>query len=756
MIGRAPRALTMNEKLKLLLLEDSESDADLMLRKLTRAGLEFDALRVESRDEFLTAVSTFSPDLILADYSLPQFTALEALRLLKEKKIDVPLILVTGSHSEEVAVECIKEGADDYILKDSLKRLPSALLSSLKKRETERRRAASETAFRRSEALYRLIAENTRDLVALLDLQFNCIYASPSHQPVLSYAPEDVLGTGRAALLDPDEEALLKKTVESALHARDSRRCEVRLRHRDGQWLSFESVINGIFDEHGNAQQVLVVSRDIGDRKRAEQEICKLAAFAQFNPNPVLEFVANGSLSYFNEAALAMAKSLEHEHPLGILPRDSSAIVKMCLATGQNRLHIQTSMKGRTFSWSFFPIIGNQMVHAYAEDITESLNMEAQLRQVQKMDSVGQLAAGVSHDFNNILTIIQGHAGLMLSDSGLDSIVLDSARQISLAADRAANLTRQLLMFSRKQVMQPQLLDLNEVIANVSKMLRSLVGEQVTLRRNTSADLPPIHADPGMLEQVLVNLVVNARDAMPKGGALTVSTFTAEIDDAYLHLQPGARKGYFVGLSVSDTGQGMDDSTLDRIFEPFFTTKEIGKGTGLGLATVYGIVKQHQGWIEVESKVAQGTTFRILIPASSKARLGHELNKPQAARGGDETILVVEDEASLRELVEEVLRKKGYTVLEAASGVQALKVWEHHKEQIDLLLTDMMMPEGVSGRELAEKVLAEKPDLKVIYSSGYSLDTITPGFILKEGSNYLQKPYNPDTLVRAVRNRLDS
>ncbi len=745
----------MNAKIRLLLLEDSEADAEIIQRKLAKAGVEFEPLRVETQAGFLAALSDFQPDLILADYSLPQFTALEALRILKEQRIDVPLILVTGSHSEEVAVECIKEGADDYILKDSLKRLPSALLSSLKKSQAERRRAVTETAFRRSEALFRLIAENTSDLVALLDLDLHFNYASPSHHPVLGYAPEEITATSRAVPFHPEEETLLRETIKSALTSRDSKRCEVRLRHKNGQWLFFESVIGGIFD-HGNSEQVLVVSRDISERKRAEQENRKLAAFAQFNPNPVLEFAADGDLGYFNGAALEMAKSLQHDHPQAILPQDTAAIVRMCLATGENRLHLQTVMKGRTFSWSFFPILRSQMVHCYAEDITESLNMETQLRQAQKMDSVGQLAAGVAHDFNNILTIIQGHAGLMLSGEEIESTLADSARQISLAADRAASLTRQLLMFSRKQVMQPRLVDLNEIIVNVSTMLRSLVGEQVSLRRNTSANLPPIHADPGMVEQVLVNLVVNARDAMPKGGALLIDTFAMEIDEDYVHHHPQAHKGYFVGLSVSDTGSGMEVATLDRIFEPFFTTKEIGKGTGLGLATVYGIVKQHQGWIEVESGLGRGTTFKIFVPASSKARAGPNGNKPQEAPGGKETILVVEDEGALRELVEEVLRKKGYTVLKAATGAQALKVWQHHKDQIDLLLTDMMMPEGVSGRELAEKILAEKPDLKVIYSSGYSLDIVSPGFNLTEGSNYLQKPYHPETLARAVRNRLDS
>jgi len=745
------------QNLKLLLLEDNEADAELILHKLRKAGLEFIDRRVDSREGMLKTLTEFEPHLILADYSLTGFTAIDALGLLKEREIDVPVILVTGSRSEEVAVDCIKQGAEDYILKGSLNRLPSAVLNSLKKREAERRRAATETAFRRSEAMYRLIAENTRDLVAMLDLQFKCLYASPSHEAVLGYQQAELVGANRALLLHPEEQELVKKTLDEALRSRESQRYEAQLRHKDGHWLLFESVMGVILDDHQQPQQVLIVSRDITERKRAEQEIRKLAAFAQYNPNPVFEFLADGTLSYFNDAALEMAKSLQQERPQAILPLNSATIIQVCLATARNKLHIRTTIKRRTFVWSFFPIVASQMVHCYAEEITESLNMEAQFRQVQKMESVGQLAAGVAHDFNNILTIIQGHAGLMLSDKGLDSMLADSVQQISMAAERAANLTRQLLMFSRKQVMQPRLLDLNEVIANVFKVLRALAGDQVTVRRNTAADLPPIHADPGMLEQVLVNLAVNARDAMPKGGALSISTFPREIDEAYVLKQPEARTGYFVGLSISDTGHGMDSATLGRIFEPFFTTKEIGKGTGLGLATVYGIVKQHYGWVEVESQVGRGTTFTIFIPASTKSKpIQETVQPPEAVPGGTETILVVEDEVSLRELVEEVLRKKGYKVLPAPTGAQALKVWQKHKDEIDLLLTDMMMPEGVSGRELAEKILAEKPKLKVIYSSGYSVDVVGPGYSLEEGSNYLQKPYHPETLVRAVRNRLDS
>jgi PAS domain S-box-containing protein len=746
----------MDQPLRILLLEDVRADAELVERELERAKLQFDSRRAETREEFVREVETFQPHLILADYSLPQFHGLDALHLLQERKLDVPLILVTGSNSEEIAVQCMQEGAEDYILKSSLKRLPGAVRKTLKKHRSEHERKAAEDALRRSEEQYRLITENTRDLICLLDLDLNFLYASPSFERVLGRLVGDLLGTPCADLIHPEDTRSFKEVLDEALFFREGRNAELRFRHADGAWMTFESAASYIFDEAGQAQRALLVSRDTSDRKLAEKEIRKLAAFARFNPNPVLEFASDGSLTYFNDAALQMARSLRKTHPHSMLPLNTATIVKMCLATGQNRLHLNTNIGGKIISWSFFPVVGNQVVHCYAEDVTERLNLEAQLRQAQKMESIGQLAAGVAHDFNNILTIIQGHAGLLNADPDLSAGLGESARQIAVAAERASNLTRQLLMFSRKQIMQPQMLNLNEVVNNLAKMLRALVGEQVDLRCVFGEDLPPIYGDAGMIEQILVNLAVNSRDAMPRGGILTLRSQVEFIEAEYVKKRPEAKTGYHVCLTVTDNGHGMDPATLSRIFEPFFTTKEIGKGTGLGLATVYGIVKQHQGWIEVESQVAQGTTFRVYFPVCSKPAGESKVARPREIPGGDETILVVEDEQALRELVQEILEKKGYHVLEAATGAQALQIWEKHKHDIDLLLTDMMMPEGLSGRELAQRVLQERSDLKVIYSSGYSLEVVSPGFPFQDGVNFLQKPYNPETLAETVRNCLNN
>jgi signal transduction histidine kinase/HAMP domain-containing protein/ActR/RegA family two-component response regulator len=493
------------------------------------------------------------------------------------------------------------------------------------------------------------------------------------------------------------------------------------------------------------------------ERHRTEAELQKLAAFAQLNPNPAMELMADGSITYFNDAVLKLALSIGQDNPRGLLPEAITEIVWDCLRTRKSRIRFETQIAGRTLSWSFHPVLSSLVVHAYVEDITERLDLEAQLRQSQKMESVGQLAAGVAHDFNNMLTIIQGHAGMLLTKVSLPAELSDSVQAVYFAAERAASLTRQLLMFSRKNVMQPKPLDLREVVAQLSKMLERLLGETIKLELNVPAFIPLVQGDTGMIEQVLMNLAVNARDAMPKGGILMISTSAVEVGEVYAATQPEARPGSFVCLRVSDTGCGIDSITMRRIFEPFFTTKEVGKGTGLGLATVYGIVKQHGGWVQVASQVGVGTTFNVFFPASGEPILAQpmETTVPEEVRGGEETILVVEDEPVLRDMANLILCDAGYKVLEAATGAEALEVWERHQGEIHLLLTDMVMPEGMSGMELAQRLLSARPDLKIIFASGYSMDDLDTDFIRDGHAVFLQKPYTHITLSKAVRDCLD-
>jgi len=487
------------------------------------------------------------------------------------------------------------------------------------------------------------------------------------------------------------------------------------------------------------------------------QDTQSLSDFVQHNPNPVLQFSADGTLSYSNEAAREMARALGKESPKEMLPPDTATIVRTCLLSGQKRLRVEFSMGGRSFAWSFFPIKQSQVVHCYARDITDRQQLEAQLRHSQKLESVGRLAGGIAHDFNNVLTVIQGHTGLLRSDTGLSPAMGESVQGIARAAERGSKLTSQLLAFSRRNVLQPQLLDLNEVLTNLSSLFNRTLGEDITYQFNYASELPAIFADRGLIEQVIMNLSVNARDAMPRGGQLVITTAMSDVDEKYAERRPNeARAGRFICLSISDTGCGMDHVTLSRMFEPFFTTKEFGKGTGLGLATVYGIVKQHRGWIDVQSRVGQGTTFKVFLPPDdgTTSKIAEATRSPEKLQG-TETILLVEDEPPVRWVVKDVLGKYGYKVLEAGNGVEALALWHQHHSEISLLLTDVVMPVGLSGQELAEKFKAHKPGIKVIFISGYSLQVADKGFSALAGINFLQKPFDGAKLALAVRQCLD-
>jgi PAS domain S-box-containing protein len=391
-----------------------------------------------------------------------------------------------------------------------------------------------------------------------------------------------------------------------------------------------------------------------------------------------------------------------------------------------------------------------------AQDVAQRVLLERQLRQAQKMEAVGQLAAGVAHDFNNILTVIQGHVGLMQQTLEAGNPTSKSLEQVSKAANRAGTLIQRLLMFSRKQVMQFQHLDLNDSLGSTIKMLERLVGEQVQIEFRPQESIPAIHADASMMEQIAMNLAVNARDAMPNGGRLCITTSLEIVHRAPTPMDPEQRDGEFVCLTFTDTGLGMDTKILGRIFEPFFTTKPVGKGTGLGLSTVFGIVRAHKGWLVVCSQPNQGTTFRIYFSPSQQAAEKTEQVADTGLLSGCETVLVAEDEDDLREMVVQVLKLQGYTVLEAASGHRALDVWEQSGRRVDLLLTDMVMPGGMMGSELAERLLGQSPQLKVIYTSGYSPGMAGKDISLLEGRNFLAKPYSIGKLAQFVRECLDN
>ena len=398
---------------------------------------------------------------------------------------------------------------------------------------------------------------------------------------------------------------------------------------------------------------------------------------------------------------------------------------------------------------------GRKAELAVLMDVTARRHLEEQLRQAQKMEAVGMLAGGVAHDFNNLLTIITGYSQLILNNLGASDPNRHSAEQIMKAAERAAALTKQLLAFSRRQVLQPRIVDLNRLITSLSSMLQRLIGEDIDLRLVLRPDLGRVSADPGQLEQVLMNLVVNARDAMPKGGTLTVETANADLDEGYAGRHILVKPGPYIMIAVSDTGHGMDEATRARLFEPFFTTKGTGKGTGLGLSTVFGIVKQSGGSVDVYSELGQGTSVKIYLPRiDQQATIEAEELKRKAAHG-TETVMIVEDDEMVRSLVRETLEREGYKLLDTSDPVEALRMAQNFRGPIQLLITDVVMPR-VNGRELAEQICSQRPDIKVLYMSGYTDSAIVNSGILQKEVAFLQKPFTPTALTHKVREVLES
>jgi PAS domain S-box-containing protein len=628
---------------------------------------------------------------------------------------------------------------------------------------------------------YRALFENANDLILGMGLDGKLLYANTAWQENLDYNEHAMQLLSIFEVLSPDSLESFKQSFERASFGVKIKNLEMTFVSKYGKKLMVEGSLHCQLQDDRPAS-IQGIFRDITERKRSEMALKQSEQrFSRvFAASPIAIAICTleaGRIEDVNERFLKMLGYDRHDTvgrtdvKLGFWanPEDREQIVQKVLEQEsvrdrQCKLRTTTGdIREALVSAELIEVNNEPCLLLIIHDNTERLNLESQLRQAQKMEGIGQLAAGIAHDFNNILTIIQGHASRLHNLEGLPERTKDSVAQVSVAADRAATLTRQLLTFCRKQAMLAEEMDLNETVAHVSAMLERILGEDIALEFKGAKSLPLISADSAMLELILINLACNSRDAMPKGGTLRIATSSIEINAAYVQQRPEARAGQHVCLIVTDTGCGMRPETLRRVFEPFFTTKEVGKGTGLGLATVYGIVDQHHGWIEVTSEVGVGTTFKIYLPQVERPQ-GNSVERPATpvieevsdAQCGHETILLVEDEMALRELARIVLEDYNYRILEAGSGVQALKVWEEHKEEIDMLLTDMVMPEGMTGRDLAEKLQAEKPKLKVLYSSGYSPDVVGGYFKLPENSRFLAKPYQPPILAQAVRECLDN
>jgi len=682
--------------LRVLIAEDSEDDARLLLRELERAGFDPAYERVDRAAAMQAALDRHPWDLVIGDYSMPEFSGPAALALLRARDLDTPFIFVSGTIGEDVAVEAMKAGAQDFLTKGNLRRLIPAIERELRDAEVRRERRRAQTALLERARLAELTSDvgialtQSGGLRAMLQL---CAEALVRHLDV---------AFARIWTLD-EASGILELQASAGMYTHiDGAHSRVPL----GQYK-----IGAIARE----RRPQLTNQVVGDPQVHDQEWARREGLVAFAGYPLV----------VHERVLGVM-AMFARHVLSEFVPKALASVASAVAVGIERKRAEEALR----------------------------QSEERLRQVQKMEAVGRLAGGVAHDFNNLLTVITSYSDLVLEDLAPDDPKRDDVAQIRKAAEGAAALTRQLLAFSRQQVLEPKVLDLKATVAGTEKLLQRLIGEDVQLATALAPDLGAVKADPVQLEQVIINLAVNARDAMPAGGRLTIEAANVEMDEVYVRSHAPARPGRYVMLVLSDTGIGMDEQTKARIFEPFFTTKESGKGTGLGLATVYGIVKQAGGFIWVYSEPGRGTSFKVYLPRVDEAA-DPPVARPAMAepRRGAETVLVVEDAAAVRMVTRQVLERYGYTVLEAPNGETALRLAAKHHGPIQLLLTDVVMP-GLSGRQLAEQLSRLRPEMKVLYVSGYADNAIVHHGVLDSGVAYLQKPFTPESLARRVRDVL--
>jgi two-component system, cell cycle sensor histidine kinase and response regulator CckA len=627
------------------------------------------------------------------------------------------------------------------------------------------------------EELFRLITENAADMIAVVDMEGNRIFNSLSYEKVLGYSLAELKTSSSFAQIHPDDVDRVRQAAEEARRTGVGLPLEYRVRHKDGSWKMVESTASVISNSKGVPEKLVIVNRDVTERKRSaealERSESSFRSVVEDAPYGIYRASIAGDLLLVN---LALQQMLGYDSREELLQANVGTHIYR--HAPEHERFIRTVVQERYFKdveleWkrkdgapitvrcSGWPVRDEggtvNYLEVFAEDVTERRVLERQLRMAQKMEAVGRLSGGIAHDFNNLLGVIIGYSQVLKrSLGGANPLLFEHAEEIEKAGQRAVSLTRQLLAFSRQQVLEPVILNLNTLVSDMEKMLPRLIGEDVTLELNLDPALAQVKADHGQIEQVIMNLAVNARDAMLDGGKLTIQTANVELDLAYTRQHPGSRVGQYVVLAVSDTGTGIDPEIQSQIFEPFFTTKERDKGTGLGLATVYGVVKQSGGYIAVDSEKGKGACFSVYLPRVEQTVPMAEIKSGAPANvRGSETVLLVEDAEPLRKLANMFLRDSGYNVLTAADGREALEVARSHSGPIHLLLTDVVMP-GINGRVLAERLAPRQPGMKVLYMSGYTDSFIAGHGVLEAGTHLLHKPFTQDVLARKVREVLDS
>ncbi len=767
------------ELLRLLIADDDPDDIELCLRNLKQSGIEFQAETVSTKEEFEKKLRERPFDVVLSDYRMKSWTGMDALATVKAISPEIPLILLSGTLGDELAVECIKLGVTDYVLKHQLARLPLAIRRAQEEKALREAEIKAVVALRESEEHYRTLVENAPEAIVVFDVEKDTfVDCNGKATRLFGRSREEFMRAGSAALSPPFQpdgrpsDAASRERIERAMNS-DTPSFEWMCRNSRGQ--DFPAEVHLVRLPSATQRLVRGSITDISERKRGEKAVRESGAryralvdHAAYGIFWTLE--PEGKLLHVNPALAEMLAydstddllAVEFTRSLYRDPSEQALIISEYMRNGRAEATVEwkrkdgkiitVHMNGRK---AMDPDGTSECAEVTVENVTERIALEKQLIQAQKFEGIGQLAGGIAHDFNNMIGAILGWAEMGMDETEADSRHRRFFEKVHQQGKRAAALTRQLLAFARRQILEPRNVDLNQTAVETLSLLEKVIGSNIEIKATLAPDLAVVRADPTQVEQVVMNLCINARDAMPAGGSLIIETSNVKLDEQFCALQPLAHPGEYAVLAVTDSGTGMDSATLDRIFEPFFTTKELGKGTGLGLATVYGIVRQHGGFLNVYSELGKGSTFRSYFPVSTDVSAPREKAEDRGpVRGGTETILVVEDHEGLSQLALETLTGLGYQVMLATDGEQAVADFRANRDQIALAVLDVMLPK-LSGPEICAIIREEKPDLAVIFATGYSADMAQLQKVQQEGLPVLQKPYSPRDLARKVRETLD-
>ena len=774
----------MTNSLRALIINDSEADTRLITTELQRGGFDLVFERVNSPDTIKVALGQKTWDVVISNFVTSQYTALEALAWLHEKNLDLPFIIVSDTMNEDIALQCLEAGIHAFFKKKNIKLLVPAVERGLREVTIQRKRKQAEEDLRKSQLQQKALLDNIPDAAWLKDNESRFMAVNEAFAKAVGYSSEDVVGKTDFEIWPKELAETYRSEDQDVILTKQKKLIEQSFVFRNGKVIWVEKIKTPIINDKNEVIGTVGISHDITQRKQTEQELREnerryqslyqefLALFDAVPENMHL-ISPDLRLIWINQASAAslnknrsdlIGQYCYHVRHSRSEPCEACPVQRTFHSKSPEFDEV-TTPDGVIWELRAAPILDEQgEVKSAVEldrDITqkkkaaqEMTSLQEQLRHAQKMEAVGRLAGGVAHDFNNLLTVIQVNTEMSLRELRKDDSLRSRLEEITQATERAANLTRHLLAFSRRQVLNLKVINLNFILEDLGEMLRRIIGEEIELITSFADDLGRVKADPGEIEQVIINLAVNARDAMPHGGTLTIATANAELDEQYIRRHLGTLPGSYVVVSVTDTGVGIPEEIHEQIFDPFFTTKEKGKGTGLGLATVYGIVKQSGGDVHLYSEPGKGTMFKVYLPRVDEPLEEAENNKEaDILPRGNETILVVEDDSSVRKIAAQVLTNQGYNVLVAESGGDALLICEQEKNPIHLVLTDVVMPK-TSGPELIAHLKKIRQDFKVVYMSGYADKHILKS--LNDKLNFIQKPFTIDVLAKKVRDVLET